>query len=135
MDRSKLADVVGAIVAKSLSAKLRSAQWDKTTGDLDLKFARPDHTVPGLDLVQVVDVSVLVGPEKPGSRDNLVLWVGDVTAETVDEAAGPHLTFSGASIGGGGEDQPQLPDGDAPLTALAQALNGHTWDSDKSAWK
>ncbi|MFI5011505.1 MAG: hypothetical protein ACHQAY_04065 [Hyphomicrobiales bacterium] len=135
IDKAKIEAAIGAAAMRAFSGKLRSSQWEATSGGLTLKLDRPDNSIAGLDLAQIMEVTALIGPEKPGSTENLVLWVGDVTAETVDEGAGPRLKFSGASVGGAGEDQPQSKDGDALVTALAQALKGRTWDSDQSAWK
>jgi hypothetical protein len=136
--KEKLATAIGDAVAKSLSAKLRSSEWDKTSGDLSLKLERPDASVPGVDLVQQIEISMLLGPETPGKSENLILWVGDVTGETVDEASGPHLKFSGASVGGGGEgeeDQSYVKGDEAVMPALVGLLKGKSWDSEKSAWK
>jgi hypothetical protein len=136
LDRPKIAAAAGAAVAKGVAAELRSSEWDATTGVLSLKFARPDNSVAGLDLVQLVDTALLIGPEKPGASDNLILWVGDVTAETVDEGAGGQkLKFTGATVGGAEEDQPQSKDSDAPVAQLIQALKGQGWDPEKFAWK
>jgi hypothetical protein len=139
--KEKLAAAVGGAVAKSLSAKVRSSEWDKTSGELNLKLERPDASVPGVDLVQLIEISMLVGPETPGKSENLILWVSDVTGETVDETSGPHLKLSGASVGGGDDDeeggntQGYVKGDEAVMPALVDLLKGKSWDSEKSAWK
>jgi hypothetical protein len=61
------------------------------------------------------------------------LWVGDTTAETIDASSGNHLEFSDA-IGDeeGGEG---VAGADNLVKALAQGLDGHTWNSEQSAWE
>jgi hypothetical protein len=134
LDKPKIEATIGAAAAQALSAKLRSSQWYPTTGELTLKLDRADTSIAGLELTQIMEVSVLIGPEKLGSSENLIVWVGDITAETVDEGTGPRLKFTGASVGNS-EDQPQSKDSDVLVAGLAQALKGRTWDSDRSAWK
>jgi len=91
LDREKFASAVGASAAKILSAKVDSSAWDAATGELTVKLKRPSALVPGVDLTETVEFTVLVGPEKPGAGANLIAWVGNTDIDVKDEGAGPRL--------------------------------------------
>jgi hypothetical protein len=133
LDHDKLAKTIADSAEKALSAKLRATKWDATTGEFTLELARADETVSGVDLTEVVTVTGLVGPEKPGADANLVVWLAETTSETIDGGAEPQVKFTGA--GGGGDEESQTNEGSAIAAKLAEDLKGRTWDADKSAWK
>jgi hypothetical protein len=134
IDYDNLAAAVGAAVANALSATLKSTAWNATTGEFTLELTRADNIVTGADLVEVLRVKGLVGPEKAGQSENLIIWIGDTASETAENGAGPRLTFTSsddaANDGDEGDDRTaQL------ATKIAESLKGSTWDVDGSAWK
>jgi hypothetical protein len=133
IDDDKLGKAIAAAAEKALSAKLRSSNWDKTTGEFALELTRPDDTVAGYDLTEVVRLRTLVAPEKSGRNDNLIIWVGDVAAETVDNGAEPRLKLTGAAAAS--DDNDESSQSDDVVGQLADDLKGKTWDSKGLAWK
>jgi hypothetical protein len=134
IDYDKIAAAIGAAAAKALSATLKSATWSATTGEFTLELTRADDVVVGAGLVEVLRIKGLVGPEKAGQSENLIIWIGDTASETIDNGAAPHLTFTSsddASNDGDDSDNKR-----ADLAArIAELLKGNTWDVDGSAWK
>ena len=136
LDRDKLAAAVGAAMAKAMSATLNSTSWDATMGELSVELKRPEETVPGLKLVQVVTVSAVVAPESLASNQQSILWIESVTSRIADERPAPSLTFSPTQPDEGGEGQSNEPDGsDGLADAVAAALKGAPWDSDQDQWR
>jgi hypothetical protein len=133
IDYDKLAAAIGASVAKALSATLKSTMWSATTGEFTLELTRADDIVPGADLVEVLRVKGLVGPEKARQSENLIIWIGDTASETADNGAAPRLMFTNsgdASNDGDDSDNKRV-----DLAArIAELLKGNTWDVDGSAW-
>ncbi len=134
LDRDKLAAAVSASVAKVLTATPQAARWNDTTGELTLGFKRPDQALPGLGLTETIELVVLVGPEKPGSDQNLIIWFGDPAFQTVDESAGQRLIL-GDAVRGNDEGEGAGIDGDVLMPALSRDLKGRLWDADRNAWK
>ncbi|HLN07965.1 MAG TPA: hypothetical protein VK281_03235 [Xanthobacteraceae bacterium] len=132
LDRGKLASAVATSVATSLSATLDSTAWDETTGELTMTFKRPNQRVPQLALTDVVELTALAGPEKPGATDALVVWLSAPTLTTVDEGPEPRLKFIDVEAG---DDEGQGANNDELVAAVARDLKGKQWDSDQSAWK
>jgi hypothetical protein len=131
----KLQAAMTDTIAKALSAKLASATREEATGEWTLTFKRPSPAISGLDLTEVIELTVLVGPEKPGGGgDRLIVWVGEPTSETVDESSGPRLSLFGSASGGNDEDSTPLDNGET-VEALAKELKGQTWDAENSVWK
>jgi hypothetical protein len=134
LKKDELAARIAAVVAKQLTATADKPEWDPVTGELTLRFKRPDAAARELDLTEVIEMSVLIGPEKPAGGDQLIVWLSDPTAETVDESAGARrLSITGGSHGG--DEEGTAVDLESVLDALAKDLNGQRWDSDASAWK
>lgn len=132
LDRDRLATALAAATAKVMSATPAAARWNDTTGELAFTLKRPSQLAPGLDLVETLEITALIGPERPGATDRLVLWLGVPASRTADESAGPHLDISDDS---GGDEENMASDDDGMIRALAAELKGQRWDSDKNAWK
>ncbi len=136
LDRDKLAAAVGAAMAKAMAATLNSTSWDPVMGELSVELKRPDETVAGLKLTQLVTVSTVIAPESLSSNQQSILWIESITARIVDERPAPRLTFSVAQPDDGGEGQAIDPEGSDGLpAAVAAALKGVLWDSDKDQWR
>lgn len=133
LDRDRLAAALADHVGKALSATLGTATWDAITGDLTLKFKRADQAVPGLGLTELLDVTFLIGPEKPGASDHAVIWIGESAIESADESAGPRLNLTGTDTGNGEEARDI--DVEAVLSAVAKGLNGEQWNAESSSWQ
>jgi hypothetical protein len=133
INRDKVATTVANALAASLPATFVSSSWNAITGELTVVLKRPSAILPQLGLVENIEVTVLVAPEKPGQSDNLLLWTGSASIETVDESAGPKLNLAENSSG---NDEESLSLNDEQMLAeLAKAFRGQRWDSDTSAWK
>ena len=132
LNRDKLASSIAAVIAKTMSAKLASSQWSETTGKLKLTFKRPSQVYPALELTDTIDVDALVSSDKPGASDRLMLWVGNPSITTADEAAGAKLNLANAT---GSDEEGEQTDDNGSVDALAKELKGQRWDTDKSAWK
>jgi hypothetical protein len=130
LDKARLAAAIASAAAKNFGATADSSDWNATTGELKVALKRPSQSIPGLDLTDSVELVALVGPEKPGSNEGLVVWIGDPTIDVVDNGSEPRLKFASTT-----SDEAGLIDDDAMLTLLAQELKGKRWDSDQSAWQ
>lgn len=134
LKKDELAARISAAAAKALSATAEPPEWDAVTREVTLKFKRPDTAARGLDLTEVIELGVLIAPEKPADGDQLIIWLGDPTVETADENPGPQrLSITGGSHASD-EDGAAI-DVEGVLAALAKDLNGQRWDADASAWK
>jgi hypothetical protein len=133
LNKDKLSNAILNSVAKTLSAQPVSAKWNDTTGELTIDVKRPNTTVPALNLVDVLEVTALVGPEKPNASDKIVIWLGTASTTTSDESAGPRLSFSDNSSSDEGESS--FSDDDGLVKAVAADLKGQRWDADQAAWK
>jgi hypothetical protein len=133
INRDKIAGAVANAIAASLPATFVSSSWDAITGELKVVLKRPSPILPALGLVENIEVTALVAPEKPGNAENLLLWAGSPSIETVDESAGPKLNLAENSSG---NDEESLSLNDEQMLAeLAKVFNAKRWDSDASAWK
>ena len=132
LNRDKLAAVISNVLAGTLAAKTSSATWSPNTGKLKLIFKRPSQLFPALELTETVEITALVSPDRPGGSDRLMLWIGNPTVSTADEAAGSKLNLADESSGD--EEGEQKADNGA-VEALAREFKGQRWDADKSAWK
>jgi hypothetical protein len=131
-DRDKLIAAVAASAAKAWSATVATVSRDDLTGEITVRFKRPSEAYAKLGLTEIVGLPLLVGPEKLGSTEAVVVWLGVTTLETVDEGPEPRLKTVKVPEG--------LPGGDnvdtAPvLAALARDLEGKIWDADAARWK
>jgi hypothetical protein len=132
LDRDKLAAAVANVLTKTLSAKSSSSTWNANTGKLKLTLKRPSRLFPALDLTESIEVSALVAPDKPGSTDRLMLWIGAPVTSTVDETSGPRLNLADETSG---DEEGDAKDDNGSVDALAKAFKGQRWDAEKSAWK
>jgi hypothetical protein len=131
LDRQKLGDAIAAVAAKVFSAQPGSAEWDEVTGELAVTVKRPDASVPGLGLTEVIGVPFVVSGEKPGAKDALVIRIGQTESEIQDDGAGPRLTIASNKSG---EESPEPAGSDNLQPTMARELKGQVWDSDKEAW-
>lgn len=134
LDRDKFAAAIGKAAADVMSASLGSSTWDPVMGELTIELKRPDTTVPGLKLTQIITVTLVVAPESLASNQRSIVWVESIAARTADERPAPRLTFAPTTSDEGGEGQE--PEGsDGLVEAVAGALKGALWDSDKEQWR
>lgn len=133
INKDKIAGAISGVLAKTLSAKLSSTEWNANTGKLDLTFKRPSPIYPQLGLTESVDVTALVSPEKPGSTDRLMLWISSPVISTADESPGAKLNLSEDSAGDEEGGEPK--DDNGSIEALAKEFKAQRWDADKSVWK
>jgi hypothetical protein len=133
LDRDRLAAALAASASKILNAQTTGTKWSDTTGELTITMKRPNTLVPSLQLTDTLEVSALVGPEKPGNADRLVIWLGVPVTTTRDETSGPHLSFADATIDDEGESG--YVDDDGLVRGVAAALKGQRWDAEQAAWK
>jgi hypothetical protein len=133
LDRDRLAAALAASASKILNAQTTGTKWSDTTGELTITMKRPNTLVPSLQLTDTLEVSALVGPEKPGNADRLVIWLGVPVTTTRDETSGPHLSFADATIDDEGESG--YVDDDGLVRGVAAALKGQSWDAEQAAWK
>lgn len=133
LDRDRLATALAASVSKILNAQTTGTKWSDTTGELTITMKRPNTLIPSLQLTDTLEVSALVGPEKPGKADRLVIWLGSPVTTTRDETAGPHLSFADATIDDEGESG--YVEDDGLVRGVAAALKGQRWDAEQAAWK
>jgi hypothetical protein len=132
ISRDKLAAAIAAVIAKTMSAKPASSQWDENTGKLKLTLKRPSQVYPALELTDTIEVEALVASDKPGASDRLMLWIGSPSISTADEAAGAKLNLADAA---GMDEEGEQTDDNGSVDALAKEFKGQRWDADKSAWK
>ncbi len=132
LDKEKFAAALSSATAKAFSAKSASSKWNETTGEVTFAVKRPSQLAPTLSLVETLEITALIGPEKPGAGDRLVVWVGIPSSKTTDESPGAHLQFAENS---GGEEESTFNDDDSLIKALTLELKGQRWDTDKASWK
>jgi hypothetical protein len=131
LDREKLSKAIVAVATKVFSAQPDTAEWDEVTGELAVTIKRPDTTVPGLGLTEVIGIPFVVSREKPGAKDTLVIRVGQSESEIQDDGTGPRLTIASNQSG----EEAQEPTGSNDLqAALARELKGQVWDNEKETW-
>jgi hypothetical protein len=132
INRDKLSAAIGAVLTKSLAAKLSSTKWSDDTGKLKLTFKRPSQIAPALELTETVEVTALLAADRPGASDHLMLWISNPAITTADEGPGAKLNL--ADVPSNDEEVDQKDD-TASVDALAREFKGQRWDNDKSAWK
>jgi hypothetical protein len=136
LDRDKLAAAIGAAMAKAMAATMNSTTWDATMGELAVELKRPDETIPGLKLTQIIAITVVIAPESLSSNQRSILWIEGITPRILDDRPAPRLAFSLTQPDEGGEGQASEPEGsDALPEAVAAALKGALWDADKDRWR
>jgi hypothetical protein len=132
LNKDRLAATIASVLAKTLSAKSSASAWNDKTGKLKLTFKRPSRIYPALDLTETIEIAALVAPDKPGSSDRLMLWIGNPVVSTTDEGAGPKLNLTEESSG---EEEGDPKNDNGSVDALAKEFKGQRWDADKSIWK
>lgn len=132
LNRDKFAAALTAIAAKVMGAKPATSTWNDATGELTFTLKRPSQLAPALDLTETLEITALIGPDKPGGSDRLIVWLGIPSSKTTDETAAPQLQFSENS---GGEEESTFNDDDGMIKAVATELKGQRWDTDKATWK
>lgn len=132
INKDKLAATIANVLAGTFSAKPASSTWNASNGKLKLTFKRPSELYPALDLTDTLEVTALVGSERPGGSDRLILWVSSPAITTADEGSGPALNLANDSSG---DEEGAQKDDNGVVDALAKEFKGQRWDADKSAWK
>ena len=132
INRDKIAAAIAGVLSKTLAAKSSASAWNASTGKLKLTFKRPSQLFPALDLTETLEIAALLSPDKPGSSDRLMLWVGSPAISTADETAGAKLNLAEEA---GGDEESDAKDDNGSVDALAKEFKGQRWDADKSVWK
>ncbi|MBH5398616.1 hypothetical protein HZZ13_12555 [Bradyrhizobium sp. CNPSo 4010] len=132
INRTKLATAVSNVLSRTLAAKPVSQTFNPATGKLKLVFKRPNQDHPALELTDTIEVTGLVSPDKPGTTDKLMLWIGSPATTTADEGSGARLNLSDDASA---DEESDLPDDNGSIEALVKELKGQRWDADKSMWK
>ncbi|MDA9501754.1 hypothetical protein [Bradyrhizobium sp. CCBAU 11357] len=132
INKGKLATAVANVLSRTLEAKPVSQNFNPATGKLKLVFKRPNQDFPALELTDTIELAALVSPDKPGTTDKLMLWIGSPATTTADEGSGARLNLSDDASA---EEEGDLPDDNGSIEALVKELKGQRWDADKSVWK
>ncbi|MGN6287305.1 MAG: hypothetical protein ACTHM2_19320 [Afipia sp.] len=132
LNRDKLATALSNAFAKATNATAQPPQWNDTTGELTLSATRPSTIAPALGLTEKLEMTVLIGPEKPGPSDRLVMWLGVPSSTTTDTVAGSRLEFTEPD---NSDDEGSFTEDDGVIRALAVEMKGLRWNSDTSSWK
>ncbi len=113
------------------AAQPGTVEWDEVTGELAVTVKRPDVTVPGLGLTEVIGIPFVVSGEKPGGKDTIVIRIGQSESEIQDDGAAPRLTIAATQSG---EETSEPKGSDELQAALAKQMKGQAWDGDKEDW-
>lgn len=132
INRDKLASAVAGVLSRTLAAKPVSQTFNPATGKLKLVFKRPNQDFPALELTDTIEVAGLISPDRPGTTDKLMLWIGSPATTTTDESSGAKLNLSDEASA---DEEGDQPDDNGSIDALAKELKGQKWDADKSVWK
>jgi hypothetical protein len=132
LNRNKLAAAIANVLSKTLAAKSAAATWSASTGKLKLTFKRPSQIFPALGLTETIEILALAAPDKPGTTDRLMLWIGNPVISTTDETAGAKLNLAEEASA---DEEGDAKDDNGSVDALAKEFKAQRWDADKSAWK
>jgi len=132
LNKNKLAAAIANVLSKTLAAKSAAATWSASTGKLKLTFKRPSQIFPALGLTETIEILALVAPDKPGTSDRLMLWIGNPVISTTDETAGAKLNLAEEASA---DEEGDAKDDNGSVDALAKEFKAQRWDADKSAWK
>jgi hypothetical protein len=132
LNKNKLAAAITNVLSKTLAAKSSAATWSASTGKLKLTFKRPSQIFPALGLTETIEILALVAPDKPGTTDRLMLWIGNPVISTTDETAGAKLNLAEEASA---DEEGDAKDDNGSVDALAKEFRAQRWDADKSAWK
>jgi hypothetical protein len=130
LDREKLGKALAAAASKALDAKPAGAEWDDVTGELTVTVKRPDNSIVGLSLTEVIEMPVVVSGDKPGASNTIVVRIGSLSSELEDDGGSPKLALSSQSNG----ESPEPFGADSLLETLAKEFKAETWDSEKETW-
>jgi hypothetical protein len=106
----------------------RGHQLERRNRRVEGALKRPSQSIPGLDLSDWIETILLIGPERLGANDGLIVWVGETAIDIVDSAPDPMLKFMNSA-----SEETDLVDADALLDRLARDVKGKRWDSEKAA--
>jgi hypothetical protein len=132
LNKNKLAAAIANVLSKTLSAKSAATTWNASTGKLKLTLKRPSQIFPALGLTETIEILALVAPDKPGTTDRLMLWIGNPVISTTDETAGAKLNLAEEASA---DEEGDAKDDNGSVDALAKEFRAQRWDADKSAWK
>ncbi len=132
LNKNKLVAAIANVLSKTLAAKSAAATWSASTGKLKLTFKRPSQLFPALGLTETIEILALVAPDKPGTTDRLMLWIGNPVISTTDETAGAKLNLAEEASA---DEEGDAKDDNGSVDALAKEFKAQRWDADKSAWK
>jgi hypothetical protein len=132
LNKNKLAAAIANVLSKTLSAKSAATTWNASTGKLKLTLKRPSQIFPALGLTETIEILTLVAPDKPGTTDRLMLWIGNPVISTTDETAGAKLNLAEEASA---DEEGDAKDDNGSVDALAKEFKAQRWDADKSAWK
>ena len=132
LNRNKLAAAIANVLSKTLSAKSAATTWNASTGKLKLTLKRPSQIFPALGLTETIEILALAAPDKPGTTDRLMLWIGNPVISTTDETAGAKLNLAEEASA---DEEGDAKDDNGSVDALAKEFKAQRWDADKSAWK
>ncbi len=131
LEREKLGKAIADVAARTMNARRDTAEWDEITGELSVLLKRADTMLPGLGLVETIEIPVVVSADMPAGKDRLVIRIGQVLSEVADEGEGPRLTLSANQSG---NDAVEPEGSDSLQAALARVFKGEIWDAEKEAW-
>ncbi len=132
LNMNKLAAAIANVLSRTLAAKSAATTWSASTGKLKLTFKRPSQLFPALGLTETIEIFALVAPDKPGTTDRLMLWIGNPVISTTDETAGAKLNLAEEASA---DEEGDAKDDNGSVDALAKEFKAQRWDADKSAWK
>ncbi len=92
----------------------------------------PSRLVPALELTETLEMTALVGPDKLGANDRMVVLLGVPPPRPPMK---PRVLTCKSPENSGGEEESTFNDDDGLIKALATELKGQRWDTDKAAWK
>ena len=131
LSRDKIATTIAGVLGKHFSAKLTGTGWDATTGLLKLTLQRPSPIAPALNLTETLEFTAAISPERPGSSENLLLWISAPASTTTDEADGPRLTVNNAT---NLEEEINPRDDQSVVKQIASEFKAKRWNNDKADW-
>ena len=118
-------------MANVLAATVTSTSWDNATGILTIELKRPDETVPGIKLSEVITASILVSPETPSRAANARSCGSRSSARASStRRPAPKLEFLSSD-----EEGAEPEGGDSVVEAVAAALKGQIWDTENEDWQ
>jgi hypothetical protein len=132
INRDKLGNAVLKVLMQTMGGKSGTSSWNANTGKLKITLKRPNKDFPALELTDTIEVAGLISPDKPGTTDRLMLWIGSPATTTADESSGAKLHLSDDATA---DEEGDQPDDNGSIEALAKELKGQRWDADKSVWK